>query len=184
MQQSTKVDQEAYSRTFLVLRLEPDLVSNTYTYAKQILGSYESEQDLFPTQQSPQKVRGTSKRTTTEKERKKTKRQTKKANQKKWSRFVFGEKTLVQLYSRGPALFGSSKRFQKHSKLSLAKVKSYLDTEPSFKQKRSIRMQFPTLKKIVKDINGVWSMDLAYVDNLAKYNRDVKYLLLVSVRIP
>ena len=39
-------------------------------------------------------------------------------------------------------------------------------------------MQFPRLKVIVKDINEIWSLDLAYVDNLAKYNRDVKYLLV------
>ena len=31
---------------------------------------------------------------------------------------------------------------------------------------------------IVKDINKIWSLDLAYVDNLVKYNRDVKYLLV------
>ena len=49
LQQPTKkIDQEAYSRILLVLRLEPDLVSNTY--AKQILESYESEQEFFPTQ--------------------------------------------------------------------------------------------------------------------------------------
>ena len=87
LQQPTKkIDQEAYSRILLVLRLEPDLVSNTY--AKQILESYESEQEFFPTQQSPQTGRGTSKRTTTEKEKNETTKQ-KKANRKKWSRFVF-----------------------------------------------------------------------------------------------
>ena len=87
LQQPTKKDdQKAYSRILLVLQLEPDLVSNTY--AKQILESYESEQELFPTQQSPQTRRGTSKRTSTEKRKNETTKQ-KKANQKKWSRFVF-----------------------------------------------------------------------------------------------
>ena len=88
LQQPTKkIDQEAYSRILLVLRLEPDLVSNTY--AKQILESYESEQEFFPTQQSPQTGRGTSKRTSTEKEKTNETTKQKKANQKKWSRFVF-----------------------------------------------------------------------------------------------
>ena len=88
LQQPTKkIDQEAYSRILLVLRLESDLVSNTY--AKQILESYESEQEFFPTQQSPQTGRGTSKRTTTEKEKTNETTKQKKANQKKWSRFVF-----------------------------------------------------------------------------------------------
>ena len=88
LQQPTKkIDQEAYSRILLVLRLEPDLVSNTY--AKQILESYESEQEFFPTKQSPQTGRGTSKRTTTEKEKTNETTKQKKTNQKKWSRFVF-----------------------------------------------------------------------------------------------
>ena len=30
---------------------------------------------------------------------------------------------------------------------------------------------------IVNDINEIWSLDLAYVDKLAKYNRGVRYLL-------
>ena len=88
LQQPTKkIDQEAYSKILLVLRIEPDLVSNTY--ANQILESYESEQEFFPTQQSPQTGRGTPKRTTTEKENKNETTNQKKAIQKKWSRFVF-----------------------------------------------------------------------------------------------
>ena len=60
LQQPTKkIDQETYSGILLVLRLEPDLVSNTY--AKQILESYESKQEFFPTQQIPQTGRGTPK---------------------------------------------------------------------------------------------------------------------------
>ena len=31
---------------------------------------------------------------------------------------------------------------------------------------------------IVNDINEIWSLDLAYVDKLAKYNRGVRYLLV------
>ena len=31
---------------------------------------------------------------------------------------------------------------------------------------------------IVNDINKIWSLDLAYVDKLAKYNRGVQYLLV------
>ena len=39
-------------------------------------------------------------------------------------------------------------------------------------------MEFSRLKMIVKDINKIWSLVLAYVNSLAKHNRDVKYLLL------
>ena len=50
---------------------------------------------------------------------------------------------------------------------------SYLETKPSFTKKRSIRLKFERLRIIVKDINEIWSLDLAHVDKLAKYNRDV-----------
>ena len=70
-----KNDQEAYSRIFLVPQFETNLVSNTY--AKQILESYESEKEFFPTQQSSHLGRGTPKRTK-QNRRKKTKQQTKK----------------------------------------------------------------------------------------------------------
>ena len=178
LQQPTKkIDQEAYSRILLVLRLEPDLVSNTY--AKQILESYESEQEFFPTQQkSANRTRYFKTNHNRKRENKRNDKAKKRPIRKSGLVSSSERKTLEQLYSRGPASFGSSKRLQKHSKMSLAKVKSYLDTKPSFTKYRSHRMQFPRLKVIVKDINEIWSLDLAYVDNLAKYNRDVKYLLV------
>ena len=39
-------------------------------------------------------------------------------------------------------------------------------------------MHFPRLRVIVKDINEIWPLDLAYVDNLSKYNRVVNYVLV------
>ena len=76
----------------------------------------------------------------------------KKAKQKK-GLVSSSERTILdQLCSRGPALFANSKRLQKQCKLSLAKVKSYLDNKPSLKKYWSVRMQLPRLKVIVKDI--------------------------------
>ena len=60
----------------------------------------------------------------------------------------------------------------------MAKVRSYLKSKPSFTKYRSIRSRFPRLKVIVKDINEIWSLDLAHVDKLAQYNRDVKFFLV------
>ena len=60
----------------------------------------------------------------------------------------------------------------------MAKVRSYLETKPFYTKNRSIRLKFPRQRVIVKDINEIWSLDLAHVDKLAKYNRDVKYLLI------
>ena len=43
---------------------------------------------------------------------------------------------------------------------------------------RKIEKKFLTLKVIAYEINEIWSLDLAYVDELAKENKNVKYLLL------
>ena len=45
-------------------------------------------------------------------------------------------------------------------------------------------MQFPSHKVIVKNIDEIWSLDLAYVDNIAKNNQDVKYLLVAVDFLP
>ena len=44
---------------------------------------------------------------------------------------------------------------------------------------KNYRERFPTLKVFAFDINEIWSLDLAYVDKLAKENKDVKFLLVV-----
>ena len=54
----------------------------------------------------------------------------------------------------------------------------YLETKPSLTKYRSIRLNFPRLKIFVKNINEIWSLDLAHVDKLAEYNRNIKYLLV------
>ena len=85
---------------------------------------------------------------------------------------------MDQFYLKGPASYGSIKRLQTQSKLPLGKIQSYLETKPSFTKYRSIRLKFPRLKVFVKDIHEIWSLDLAHVDKLAKYNRKIKYLLV------
>ena len=107
-----------------------------------------------------------------------TKRQTKKRPVKRNGLSSPEVKRLEQLYLKGPASYGSTKRLHNQSKLPLGKVQSYLETKPSFTKYRSIRLKFPRLKVFVKDINEIWSLDLAHVDKLAKYNRNIKYLLV------
>ncbi len=41
-----------------------------------------------------------------------------------------------------------------------------------------IRKKFPRLKVYSKDINEIWSIDLAYVDKLSKYNDGIMYLFV------
>ena len=180
LQQLTrKIDQSEYCQILAVLPIEPEFVANTY--AKQTIQAYEIEQEFFPTQQSPQSGSANPKRGTTGKMTK-SKRQTKKrANRKNAIASSSERKTVEQHYSKGPASFGSPKRLHTQSKMSMAKVRSYLETKPSFTKYRLIRLNFPRLRVIVKDINEIWSLDLAHVYKLAKYNRDVNYLLVAVV---
>ena len=53
-------------------------------------------------------------------------------------------KKLDNFYLKGPASFGKAKRLQSLSKLSMKKVKMYLETKPSFTKHRS-RRNFVTL---------------------------------------
>ena len=111
--------------------------------------------------------------------KKRTKRQTKKRPVRRCGLSFPEVKKMDQLYLKGPASYGSIKRLQTQSKLPIGKVLSYLETKPSFTKYRSIRLKFTRLKVFVKkNINEIWSLDLAHVDKLAKYNRNIKYLLV------
>ena len=89
------------------------------------------------------------------------------------------EKLLKTKYSdKGPALFGSVNNLIKASNLSQKKVKHFLHTEPAYTKYRTVIRKTPRLKVIVYDIDEIWSLDLAFVDKLAQYNHDVKYLLV------
>ena len=89
------------------------------------------------------------------------------------------EKLLKTKYSdKGSALFSSVNNLIKASNLSRKKVKHFLHTEPSYTKYRSVIRKTPRLKVIVYDIDEIWSLDLAFVDKLAQYNHDVKYLLV------
>ena len=186
LQQPTKkIDIEKYSKIFFALNISPHLVANTH--AKQILeASSESEQEFFPSREQPsqQEFSSTGERLSGSKptrkniKKKRTKRQTKKRPVRRCGLSFPEVKKLDQLYLKGPASYESIKRLQTQSKLPIGKVLSYLETKPSFTKYRSIRLKFPRLKVFVKDINEIWSLDLAHVDKLAKYNSNIKYLLV------
>ena len=85
---------------------------------------------------------------------------------------------MKKLYTSGPAAFGSKYNLVKASGLPLRAVEQFLQTQNAYTKYRSYRRNFPRLKVIVNDLNEIWSLDLAYVDKLAKYNNNVKYLLV------
>ena len=89
------------------------------------------------------------------------------------------EKKLLELkYTRGPAAYGSVKNLQKSTKLKPSNVKLFLEGKNAHTKHKKYRKRIRTLKVIAYDINEIWSLDLAYVDKLAKENKDVKYLLV------
>ena len=88
------------------------------------------------------------------------------------------EKLLESKYTKGPAAYGSVKNLQKSTKLKPSKVKLFPEGQNVHTKHKNCRKRFPTLKVIAYDINEIWSLDLAYVDKLAKENKDVKYLLV------
>ena len=64
------------------------------------------------------------------------------------------------------------------SKLPRRKVEQFLQGKPAHTKYRQLQRKFPRLKVIAYDIDEIWSIDVAYVDKLAKYNNGVKYLLV------
>ncbi len=87
-------------------------------------------------------------------------------------------KILEKLYANGGTAYGGILRLQEASGLSKSKVLSFLYSKPSYTKYRNVRKRFPRLKTIAFRINEIWSLDLAFVDKLAKYNKGVKYLLV------
>ena len=89
------------------------------------------------------------------------------------------EKKLLDLkYTKGSAAYGSIKNLHKSPKLKPSKVKLFLEGKNAHTKYKKYRNRFPTLKVIAYDINEIWSLDLVYVDKLAKEIKDVKYLLI------
>ena len=58
------------------------------------------------------------------------------------------------------------------------KVRQFLESKNSHTKYQQKRTKFVRLKVIVYRINEIWSLDLAYVDKLAKHNKGVHYLLI------
>ena len=93
--------------------------------------------------------------------------------------FSTNEKRLLELkYTKGPAAYESVRNIQKSRNLKPSKMKWFLEGQNAHTKHKKDRKKFPTPKVIAYDINEIWSLDLAYVDKLAKENKDVKYLMV------
>ena len=67
---------------------------------------------------------------------------------------------------------------QKEYSLSMKQIKMHLQTKVFFTQYGSRHFRFQRIKVIVNDINEIWSVDLAFVDKISKYNHGVEVLLV------
>ena len=110
-QPTKKLDQSEYSKIFAFLPIEPKPVANTYT--KQILQAYESEQEFFPTQQSPQSGSGNPKR---QKDKRKQRRNQKMGSllllrEKSWSNFI--QKTSLLLVAQSDLIHAEKSQWLK-----------------------------------------------------------------------
>ena len=96
------------------------------------------------------------------------------------TRKVFSEeiKNLNKIYTTSKASFGSVVNLQKESGLPQKKVEKFLQTKNSNTKYRQFRKIFPRLKVIAHRINKILSVDVAYIDKLAKHNNEVKCLLV------
>ena len=159
LQQPTKkIDVQKYYKILSELDTAAHLVYNTQ--AKKVLDEfYSEEEEEQPTRkqkkQQQKQPRGRSekkKKVQSQKSMRAKRRQTK-TRVEKTGLSIDDVKKLDNLYLKGPASFGNAKRLQILSKLSMKKVKMYLETKSSFTKYRSRRLRFPRLKVIVNDLN-------------------------------
>lgn len=64
-------------------------------------------------------------------------------------------------------------------KTSFHQVKNWLQDQDSFSLLQPVKYKFPRRKVITKGIDDLWDIDLADVSNLASYNNDYRFLLVV-----
>ena len=80
--------------------------------------------------------------------------------------------------SKDSSLFGSVQKVKEESKISRFKVKHFLHTQPAETKYRTVRRKTPRPKVIIFDIDKVLSIGLAYLNKLADYNKNNKYLMV------
>ena len=91
-------------------------------------------------------------------------------------------KKINKVYTKGKAAFGSVANIKEESGFSHKKIEKFLQSKNSYTKYRQFRKIFPRLKVVGYRINEIWSMDVAYMDKIAKHNNGVKYLLIQPLR--
>ena len=78
----------------------------------------------------------------------------------------------------GAAAYISIRNLAKASRLLVSKVKQFLNSKASFIKFTLVTQKLERRRAFARFWNETWCMDLAYVDELAKKNNGVKYLLV------
>lgn len=80
---------------------------------------------------------------------------------------------------RKPGSLGGVTRFAQSLKLPARKVREVLEKDLGYTLHKPRRRRFPTLLVLVFNIDQQWVADLVEVQNISKYNRGMRYLLMV-----
>ena len=80
---------------------------------------------------------------------------------------------------RQPGSLGGVTRFARALKLPVRKVREVLAKDLGYTLHKPRRRRFPTLPVLVFNIDQQWVADLVEVQNIAKYNKGMRYLLMV-----
>ena len=83
---------------------------------------------------------------------------------------------LQRLYTQAGAAYGSVRNLVEASDISVSKVRQFLHSKPSYTKFALATRKFKRMKAFAFLKNGIWCMDLAYVDKLAKDINGVRYL--------
>ena len=84
---------------------------------------------------------------------------------------------LQKLYTQGVAAYGSVRDLVKASNLKVAKARQFLYSKASYKKLILATRQTKRMKALARFRKEIWCLGPAYVDQLAKDNNYVKYLL-------
>ena len=85
---------------------------------------------------------------------------------------------LQRMYTLGGAAYGSVRNLVKASNLSVSQVGQFLHSKPSYTKSALATRKFNRMKAFARFKNEFWSMELVYVDKIAKDINGVKYLLV------
>ena len=103
---------------------------------------------------------------------------TQRARLNSWKVSETNQSKLESVYQKGSAAYGSVTNLQKETKLIQEKLRNFLWRNGAHTKYKQDRRTFSRPKAFAYDVDERWSVDVTYVNKLARYNKGVKYLLV------